>query len=737
MKRFFIREKGTPRPFYPFWMPDGALGWLWRLLVFLVVLLLFMLLSTLMFRGCSGTGGILPGGDNPGKGGSDGKEPFSEVNVLPGLGIDIPEIMPRVGKDRGDTPTDPRHPGDTAGVDSPRTYAPVDSTGGIGTTPGENPARKDSAADPTKPVRPGTADEPVKGWDPNIPSDRRSSNLPDEENNKKPDIKEKDSITDPDDGVSKIDPTHLYVILDSGADDSTFNRFADEFTALYPKPDHVIEYYNKMSKTIILKVPRNTRASIKAKLPSQITDVKFYVVNVEVLGVSKVPTDPAFKMKDYIWQFEPIQAYGAWDITTGKPTVKVAVVDSYFDLNHPEFADVRITDPYCLSRGTQNVLPDPSAEETPYIHGTHVAGIIFAAMDNAQGSCGIAPSCTFMPVSLGSVPTNYNEIEGILYAIYKGANVINLSVGGSSVDPDKVRRLSREKQVSLAAGLDKEVQDLWDYVFSLCEERNVTLVWAAGNENIYTAIDASKRNNTTIKVDAVDKSLSKADFSNFGNVEADGMQYSTISAPGVDIVNSVPVAIGGYAALGGTSMAAPIVTGAVALMKSLNPNLTNEEIIQILKTTARPLPDKSIGSLLQMEDALKKVQEGFLNFEDLMKDHTKIIGKWEATRLFNLVQNDLTTGVTIKMYMEFTTPSSGKIQLITSEGDTYEGPLTVRYGSSEVTITETAYATTSGGDRMNKSIYHCTPDEQKLLSVISEQESRRDDITFNLKKIDE
>lgn len=732
MKRFFIREKGTPRPFYPFWMPVGALGWVWRTLVFLAALFLLMLLSTLL-RDCSGI--PIRGGDGS-TGNPDGVDDVRQPS--PGLPIitDIGPVGPKDDVDPSDSGgkdavgTDTSSPGGTPVPVEGETVTDKDETGTSGPS---DPSRSGAA----KTLRPGTSDEPVSGWNPNISPDRRSPNLPDESSNRKPDIRKKDSVTDPEDGVTKIDPTHLYVILDSGADDETFNRFADEFTSLYPKPEHVIEYYNVMSKTIILKVPKGKRAAIKAELPTRIKDVRFYVVNVEVLGLHKVPTDPAFSISNYSWQYAPVQATDAWDITTGKPSVKVAVVDSYFDVNHPEFDRVRIVDPYCLARGTQNVLPDESAEETPYIHGTHVAGIIFSAMDNGQGACGIAPDCSFMPVSLGPEPTNFNEIEGILYAIYKGANVINISVGGTSVDPEKVRKLSPERQVALASTLDKEVQDLWDYVFSLCEERNVTLVWAAGNENIYTAIDASKRNNTTVKVDAVDRKLGKAYFSNFGNVGSGEQNYSTISAPGVDIVNSVPTAIGSYASLGGTSMAAPIVTGAVALMKSLNPNLRNSEVIEILKSTAKPLPDDSIGDLLQIGDALRKVQEDFLSFDDLIKDHTRIIGKWEATRLFTLLSDGKPTDVSIRMYMEFTTTTSGRISLQASNGDVYEGPLKVTYGPSEVLITETAVATTKDGDRMSRSLYHCTPDKQKLLSVVSEQEGRKDDAIFNLKKIEE
>ncbi|MBK8808314.1 MAG: S8 family serine peptidase [Bacteroidales bacterium] len=92
----------------------------------------------------------------------------------------------------------------------------------------------------------------------------------------------------------------------------------------------------------------------------------------------------------------------------------------------------------------------------------------------------------------------------------------------------------------------------------------------------------------------------KAGFSNYGD-------YSTVCAPGVSIYSTV--GNNNYQVMDGTSMAAPIVTGTIALMKSLNDSLTAEQIVCILQGTGQPA-DGKVGNLIQIDKALLKVQSG-------------------------------------------------------------------------------------------------------------------------------
>ena len=141
----------------------------------------------------------------------------------------------------------------------------------------------------------------------------------------------------------------------------------------------------------------------------------------------------------------------------------------------------------------------------------------------------------------------------------------------------------------------------------ISNKHNATIVIAAGNDNILAGVNPLNRPRNFIVVSAVDKNnseLAKANFSNYG-------LYSTVSAPGVDIFSTYGKK--GYMAMDGTSMAAPIVTGAVALMKSIKEDLTPEQIICVLQGTGEPINGK-IGNCIRLDKALKKVQSG--DFED-------------------------------------------------------------------------------------------------------------------------
>jgi hypothetical protein len=120
---------------------------------------------------------------------------------------------------------------------------------------------------------------------------------------------------------------------------------------------------------------------------------------------------------------------------------------------------------------------------------------------------------------------------------------------------------------------------------------------AAGNQNLMVGFDPMQRNPLGIKVNATDQRNIKAIFSNYG-------PYSTISAPGVSIFSSVPG--NKYEYMDGTSMASPIVAGAVGLIKSIRPDISSKEIIQIIQSTGIPVNagGKQMGNLIQLDKVM-------------------------------------------------------------------------------------------------------------------------------------
>ena len=429
--------------------------------------------------------------------------------------------------------------------------------------------------------------------------------LPSPEENQLPPFEEIEPIPNPEDGgISEIYPNLLYVIFNSEANDETFKKFAQKFTSLYPEPQHKISYYNVGSKTAVIQVPQEKRDEICEKLPQQITEINFYVVPIEVMTeVAATPNDRAFSYPDLSWQFAPIQANEAWEITQGSEDIIVGIVDSYMDLNHEELAGGRCVHPYSIKYKNSNVAPENGMPMDLAGHGTFVTAVAVGNANNNKGSAGIAPKCKYIPVSLGNYMNTMTMTEGLLYCIYKGANVINLSMG---LNMENLRgQLSIEQQLQLAQESSKAQEQMWNYVFKLAEEKNVTIVWAAGNDNLFAGIDASKRGKNTIVVSSVDKRLKKSDFSNFGNFRDKNIFVSTISAPGSNIFGALPN--NKYDVWDGTSFSAPIITGVVALMKSVNKNLKTADIIKILQETGRPINDR-IGNMVQIKDAVLKAK---------------------------------------------------------------------------------------------------------------------------------
>ncbi|MFN6528904.1 S8 family peptidase [Nostoc sp. ChiSLP03a] len=273
------------------------------------------------------------------------------------------------------------------------------------------------------------------------------------------------------------------------------------------------------------------------------------------------------------WGADLVKAPEVWAHGyTGKGVV-VAVVDTGVDYNHEDLknniwtntkeiagngidddGNGYVDDTYGWNFADQNnnTLDDNG-------HGTHVSGTI-AGENNNYGVTGIAYDAKIMPVKAldSSGSGSYSSIsKGIRYAVDNGANVINLSLGGSSSNH------TLESAINYASS------------------KGVIVVMAAGNDGgsspEYPARYASK---SGIAVGAVDKNNNLADFSNRSGTNP----IAYVTAPGVKIYSSVPN--NQYATYSGTSMAAPHVAGIVALMLSANPNLTDAQVRQIVTETA-------------------------------------------------------------------------------------------------------------------------------------------------------
>lgn len=258
------------------------------------------------------------------------------------------------------------------------------------------------------------------------------------------------------------------------------------------------------------------------------------------------PADPLYSNQ---WALPMI----SWDLAFGTVTptgsVTVAILDTGIDATHPDLAGNVIPGTSILD-GTDG-LTDPSG------HGTWMAGII-AARTNTEGIAGVGyAGVRVMPVTVldaNGLGQDSDVIAGVIWAVEHGANVILMAFSNP--------------------GFSDNLQEAIDYAW----ENGVVLVAAVGNDAESTpTFPAGDRG--VIGVSATDSADQLAAFSNDG-------QAVFLAAPGTDIETTN---IGGtYGALSGTSASAAIVAGAAALVKAVDPTLTNGVIVGRLARTADP-----------------------------------------------------------------------------------------------------------------------------------------------------
>lgn len=564
------------------------------------------------------------------------------------------------------------------------------------------------------------------------------------------------------DGMSIIATDRLNIILTQDKGVKTMLKWARAFKRHYPGKKYEITYYDKELDFIQIMVPSAERELIKSKLQSQLPEFSFDVFD-ESVNVGSTLNDPFLTDLSSSWYLYPIDAFGAWDITKGIEDVIIAVVDTGFDMSHPEF-EGRIYSVHNALDNNEHVYPIKTKDGL-CSHGTHVAATAAGNCNNGEGLLGIAPQCRLMLVqaaadSESGCLSSTAIREGAMYAIRNGADVVNISAGYAKSDYEK--GLSESQQLNYINNTYKFEETLWKKIADMAEERKCVLVFSAGNDDLISGMDPMKRIDGTIRVSAVDKHMSKASFSNYGVYPHLRKNYSTVSAPGVDICSAVVNA--GYDSYQGTSMAAPIVAGAVALMKSIDRNLTSFQIIDILKRTGYDVGD-DIGPMINIGKALQELKgdgekgrldckkiskeirelrhrldslirlcpdaaepEDTLKFKNVVKDPLALNGLWKATT--ELVATSDNSPV--ELYMEFSN-LDGILTWI-NKGENFEAPLKVEIDEEKIHLTQLSKAMSETNHSFAKYDFYCSADRKGnlLCSGISELGTR---INFNLVRV--
>lgn len=257
----------------------------------------------------------------------------------------------------------------------------------------------------------------------------------------------------------------------------------------------------------------------------------------------------------------------AWDSTTGDSRVIVAVVDSGVQSGHPDLGT--LTAGYDFVNSDNNPADDNG-------HGTSVAGVIAAQGNNGIGIAGVCWKCRIMPVKVLDATGEGADswvASGITWAVDHGADVINMSLGGTSTSQ------TLAEAVSYALG------------------KGVVVVAAAGNDGedatLGTTPNYPAAYSGVISVGAVDASNSRYPWSNHGS-------WVQVDAPGLTNTTGLSSS---YVGFEGTSAASPFVAGLAGLARSRNFPATGSSVTSAIESTAQAATISSGNSVHGLIDA--------------------------------------------------------------------------------------------------------------------------------------
>lgn len=383
-------------------------------------------------------------------------------------------------------------------------------------------------------------------------------------------------------------------------------------------------------KLRLINGQERTLTRYAAQSMTQRDDVKYvqpdrkYHVNTSTTTLN--PNDPNY-LQNKQWGLNGtwgINAPTAWtrSARAGNTATIVGVLDTGIDYTHPDLkaniwnnpgetgldgfgrdkatngvdddGDGYVDDVHGIDVANQDADPFDDAG-----HGTHVAGIIGAATNNSLGIAGVNWNVQLMALKFldhdGSGATS-DAVAAIQYGLDHGARIFNESWGGN--DPD---------------------QALSDAMFAAGAQGAVFLA-AAGNDgtndDFYPTYPANFGFDNLIDVASSNINGQLSYFSDYGKNSVD------VAAPGEDILSTVPPSVSKgkyYDRMSGTSMAAPFVTGIVAAMRSINPNLASIDIKNILRSNAKSFSiasDKKkvfSGGIINANQILSHIVPGITN----------------------------------------------------------------------------------------------------------------------------
>ncbi|MEA2028673.1 MAG: S8 family serine peptidase, partial [Campylobacterota bacterium] len=279
------------------------------------------------------------------------------------------------------------------------------------------------------------------------------------------------------------------------------------------------------------------------------------------------PRDRSFAYDHRIEPNSSANIAKAWKLSKGEG-VLIAIIDNGYDIEHDDLKD-NIVLTYNIQDKSRSVSSDNLST-----HGTATTGIM-VARSNELGTIGVAPKAKVVLIKDSELSTDADMVEAFEYAQKSGAHIVNCSWGTNSVS-DVVA---------------SKIQELYN--------NGIVVVFASGNDgkslDRYSINDESELS-YVLGVGSSSEFNTKASYSSYGqNIDilapaGENIGIVTTDDYGIyQVAQRERVLDSGYTFFSGTSSSAPIVSGVVALMLSVNPDLTPDQVRQIIISTAQKI----------------------------------------------------------------------------------------------------------------------------------------------------
>lgn len=306
-----------------------------------------------------------------------------------------------------------------------------------------------------------------------------------------------------------------------------------------------VVYLNGSIEAVVVKLPLSEIGKFN-KLVREIVKPVYVEPNV-LYKACFVPNDRYWSFQ---WGFKKIRADFAWNVTRGNSSILIAIVDTGVDWDHPDLAANYVPLGYDWVNNDHDPMDDNG-------HGTHVAGIVAAVINNSIGVAGLSQVRIMAEKGLNASGYGFADdlANAINHAVDSGAKIIVMSWG------------------------DYESSILLYNAIKYAYRAGALLVAAAGNDATSDKMYPAAYDEV-VAVSATDSSDDLASFSNYGD-------WIELSAPGVNIISTYWDNTYRYES--GTSMAAPFIAGVAALTWSVYPNLSRDDLRTYLHATTDDL----------------------------------------------------------------------------------------------------------------------------------------------------